>query len=141
VRFIQNQQRMGDKMMNITIEKDNLLLVEGRDEVNFFGAFLKYIGVHDDVQIIEVGGKDNFKNEFPALLLSPNFSAVRKYGIVRDADDSADNTFQSVIGMLSRHNQPVPKAPGEIISSDDITAGIFIMPGNSGTGSVEWESY
>jgi len=56
---------------------------------------------------------------------------------VRDADDSADNTFQSVIGMLNRHNQPAPKAPGEIICSEDIAAGVFIMPGNSEEGMLE----
>ncbi len=123
--------------MNITIEKETLLLVEGRDEIEFFKALLKHINVRDNVQLIEVGGKHNFKNEFPALLLSPNFSIVRKYGIVRDADDSADNTFQSVIGMLNHHKQPAPKKSGDIIYSENIAAGVFIMPGNSEKGMLE----
>lgn len=123
--------------MNIIIEKDILLLVEGRDEVEFFEALLNYVGVVNIVQIINIGGKDNFKNEFPALLLSPNFSDVRKYAIIRDADDNADNTFQSVIGILSRHNQPIPEAPGEIISSDGISTGVYIMPGNKEKGMLE----
>ncbi len=122
--------------MNITIERDNLLLVEGKDELYFFKALLTHISI-EDIQIIEVGGKDKFKDEFPALLLSPNFSAVKKYGIVRDADNNADNTFQSVTDMLNRHNQPIPTAPGEIISSNKITTGIFIMPGNSEEGMLE----
>ncbi len=123
--------------MNITIEKDHLLLVEGKDEIGFFQALLKHIDVQDDIQIIEVGGKDKFKNEFPALLISPDFPAVKKYGIVRDADDNADNTFQSVKGLLTQHNQPTPKAPGEVISSNDVTTGVFIMPGNAEEGMLE----
>ncbi len=67
--------------MNITIERDNLLLVEGKDELYFFKALLTHISI-EDIQIIEVGGKDKFKDEFPALLLSPNFSAVKKYAVV-----------------------------------------------------------
>ena len=123
--------------MSRAIEKENLLLVEGKDEIGFFEALLTHINAEDRVQIIQVGGKDQFKNEFPALLLSPNFSTVKRYGIVRDADDNADNTFQSVKGMLSRYNQPIPQAPGKIISLNDITTGIFIMPGNSEEGMLE----
>jgi len=129
---------MGDKIiMNLKIEKDILLLVEGRDEVEFFEALLKNINAHEVVQTIEVGGKDKFKNEFPALLLSPNFSSVKKYAIVRDADTSAKNTFKSVIGLLQRNNQPVPKYPGEMMTSNGVTTGIFIMPGNSEDGMLE----
>jgi len=123
--------------MNITIKKDILLLVEGKDEVEFFEAFLKTIKAHNIIQSIELGGKDNFKNEFPALLLSPNFSDVKRYGIVRDADNSATNTFQSVTNLLNRYNQPVPTIQGEIKFLNGIAAGIFIMPGNSEEGMLE----
>jgi hypothetical protein len=122
--------------MNTKIEKENLLLVEGRDEINFFEALLAYINIRN-IQLIEVGGKDKFKDELPALFLSPNFSTVKKYGIVRDADDNADNTFQSIVDMLSRYSQPIPTAPGKIMSSNNITTGIFIMPGNSEEGMLE----
>lgn len=129
---------MGDTIiMNLIIEKDTLLLVEGRDEVEFFEALLININAHERVQTIEVGGKDNFKNEFPALLLSPNFSNVKRYAIVRDADTSAKSTFQSVVGLLQRNNQPVPKAPGEIITTNGLSTGIFIMPGNFDEGMLE----
>ncbi|CAN2044020.1 DUF4435 domain-containing protein [Candidatus Magnetomoraceae bacterium gMMP-1] len=124
-------------MNNITIEKNILLLVEGRDEVVFFEALLKHINAQDNVQLVEVGGKNRFRNEFPTLLASYNFPAVKKYAIVRDADDSADNTFKSVIGLLRDHEQPLPEAPGEITSLDDIAAGVFIMPGNAAEGMLE----
>jgi len=122
--------------MTMRIEKEKLLLVEGKDEIHFFDALLTHININD-IQVIEVGGKDNFKNEFPALLLSPDFSRVKSYGIVRDADDSPDNTFQSITDMLKRHQQPIPTAPGKITSSNSMTIGIYIMPGNSEEGMLE----
>jgi len=42
-------------IMNIKIEKDILLLVEGKDEVEFFEALLKHINAQESVQVIEVG--------------------------------------------------------------------------------------
>ncbi|OQY27913.1 MAG: hypothetical protein B6244_09190 [Candidatus Cloacimonetes bacterium 4572_55] len=119
------------------IDKDNLLIVEGKDEIGFFEALLAHINAEDKVQIVPVGGKDQFKNEFPTLLESPNFSRVKSYGIVRDADDNADNTFQSVQGLLRRYDQPIPQASGEIISLNGVATGVFIMPGNSEEGMLE----
>ncbi|GEM_PF-1861259 len=56
--------------MATNIDTEKLLLVEGRDEVNFFTAFLKHTGI-EDIQIIPVGGKDKFKVELPTLLNAP----------------------------------------------------------------------
>lgn len=73
--------------------------MKGKDETHFFKVLLKHIGIHS-IQIIEVGGKDKFKDEFPALLLSPDFSRVTRYAIIRDANNNANNTFQ-------KHNRPI----------------------------------
>jgi len=123
-------------MTGMRIEKEKLLLVEGKDEIHFFEALPTHLHIKD-IQLIEVGGKDKFKDEFPALLLSPNFSIVKSYAIVRDADDNPDNTFQSITDMLKRYDQPIPTAPGKIISSSSMTIGIYIMPGNSEEGMLE----
>lgn len=44
------------------ITKPILFAVEGNDEVNFFNAYIKYLGI-ENCDIIPVFGKDNFKNE------------------------------------------------------------------------------
>ena len=98
------------------IEKTKLLLVEGKDEKNFFDALLEHINIKD-IQLIEVKGKNNFKNEFPILLKSPKFDDVLSYGIIQDADKNANNAFQSVVTLLSKHNQPIPKKHGEFKSN------------------------
>ncbi len=42
------------------ITASKVLLVEGQDEVKFFEALLKHLGIKKNVQIHEVGGKDKF---------------------------------------------------------------------------------
>jgi hypothetical protein len=42
-----------------TITESRLLLVEGKDEVHFFGTLLSHLGV-GGVQVLDVGGKDGF---------------------------------------------------------------------------------
>ena len=118
------------------IEKPKLLLVEGKDEVNFFAALLKHLG-SSDIDVREVGGKDNFSKEFPTLLNDPGFNSVRSYAIIRDADDSLENTLASVQGLLKKYHQPVPDSHGGYAEKNDLRAGIFIMPGNADEGMLE----
>ncbi|MDJ0616994.1 MAG: hypothetical protein QNJ63_09645 [Calothrix sp. MO_192.B10] len=119
-----------------TIDEEQLLLVEGRDEVNFFDALLKHIKIQD-IQVIEVGGKDKFKNEFPALLYASDFSKVKSYAIVRDADTNAGATLASIQKLLKDYNQPVPNQHGAVEDTGNLKVGIFIMPGNAEEGMLE----
>jgi len=68
-------------MANEQLTKTKAILVEGKDEQNFFTALFKYLQ-RDDVDIILVGGKENFKNEFPAFLKRPDFYKITSYAIV-----------------------------------------------------------
>jgi hypothetical protein len=122
--------------MPITIEKPTLLLVEGKDEVNFFEALLDDCQIAE-VQIIEVGGKDKFKSEFPTLLNLDGFSNVKSYAIIRDADNDANATLTSIQNLLSKHHQPVPNDCGELVNNDGIRVGIYIVPGNKTEGMLE----
>ena len=122
--------------MPISLEKSHILLVEGKDEVLFFEAFLKHLKI-ENAQIIEVCGKNNFKNAFPAFLNMDGFSEVVSYAIVRDADNNADSTFTSIIDLLKRNNQPVPKKHEGIIGSNGVKVGIYIVPGDDKPGMLE----
>ena len=48
------------------IEKNKILLVEGKDEVAFFKALFKKKNM-GDIQVKSTNGKDNFKNDFVTL--------------------------------------------------------------------------
>ena len=55
--------------MNIRIVKKRLLLVEGKDELNFFTALLNTLNI-DTVQIIDIGGKQQLHSKFQPLINS-----------------------------------------------------------------------
>lgn len=118
------------------IASDKLILVEGKDEINFLSAFLNYLGLKN-IQILKVGGKDNFRKEFPVLLIDPGFNSVKIYGIIRDADESEHSTFQSITALLKKYKQPVPEKTGEFAQNEKQKVGIFVMPGNSDSGMLE----
>lgn len=114
------------------------LLVEGKDEIGFFGAILKQMGVTDAVWIGDVGGKDQFPAKLPAALNIPGFRQnCRAYAIIRDADLSADASFDSIKGLLAKFSQPVPSQRGIFTVGTVPRVGVYIMPGNSETGMLE----
>lgn len=74
-----------------SVEKDRLLLVEGRDEVNLIEAVVGAEALRN-VQLIDAAGKDNFRGSLANILLDAQAKgiAVRSIGIVRDADLSSE---------------------------------------------------
>jgi len=118
------------------IEKSYVLLCEGNDEVHFIDAFLEHLGI-DEIQVREVGGRDQFPVGFPLFLIDPGFSKVKAYAIIRDADDTRDNVLDSVKGLLRKHKQPVPQEHAMFESDDKLLVGIFIMPAEEAPGALE----
>src|SRR6266700_3272494 len=102
------------------INCSKVLLVEGSDEVNYLSELLKYLVLDPttDVQPIEVDGKYNFRNEFPAFLKDSKFPQVTAYAIMRDADDSFELTLKSIQGLLNDNSQPCPRNMGNLLVMD-----------------------
>ncbi|MDQ1350737.1 MAG: hypothetical protein QG657_1039, partial [Acidobacteriota bacterium] len=79
----------------------------------------------------------NFKIELPTLLNGSGVSNLEAFAIIRDADDSFENAFKSVINVLEKiEDLKVPKKPGEF-SRGNPKVGVFIMPDNSHPGMLE----
>lgn len=122
------------KTFNIT--EKQLLLVEGKDEYNFFEALLAYENIQG-VQKIDIGGKDKFPKHFPLLVKTYNFDQVLSIGLVRDAEvNRAESAFQSLCDNLKNHNLPVPSTINAL-NLGPPKVGIFIMPDNQGAGMLE----
>lgn len=121
------------------LEADLLLLVEGRDEVNLFERFVQHC-LDDDaqsVQVLEVGGKDQFRRRLTLIVADARTRpTLRAIGVVRDADDSAQNTFQSVRDGIRSVGYEPPGAHAEF-SNAVPSIGVFIVPDGSRGGAIE----
>jgi hypothetical protein len=120
----------------VRIEGPYLLLVEGKDEVLFFDALLRHMGVNE-VQILHSGGKRNLPRRFPAIALQ--LDHVRAYAVVQDADASAENTFRSIRGILTNHGEPCPKMSGRYAQRPGLhrRVGVYVLPGAGRSGMLE----
>jgi hypothetical protein len=116
--------------------KKRLLVVEGKDDINFSEKLLEYIGILDSVDIRSSEGKDNLKNLMPAFKFTTGFKNIEKIAVLWDADKNARDAFKQVTDVLKKIGLPSPKKPGEF-SSGSPSVGIFIMPDNSSNGMLE----
>ncbi|MBI5418255.1 hypothetical protein HZA55_10000 [Candidatus Poribacteria bacterium] len=119
------------------IESTCLLAVEGKDECNFFEALLKHINLNN-IQIVDIGGKDKFPNEFQNLYNMERFNKIEYLGFIRDAEKNpAQSAFDSICRVLNEHKLSIPAKINEIKNNTNPNIGIFIMPDNSGMGMLE----
>lgn len=124
-------------MMNkIEIKAQKLLLVEGNDDKGVFQKLVEEIKVNN-IQIHSMGGRGNFRTaNFKSIMNAPGFREVKSLGIVRDADESANNTFSSICTVLRELELPVPGRPLEI-TKGNLKIGVLIIPPSAGKGGIE----
>lgn len=118
------------------IEKSKLFLVEGVDEVKFFNCLFKHLE-RDDIQIIDTKGKDKLKLYLPLIRNITNFSQVDTIAVVRDADNSIQDAFNSVSRILTNNQISPPNAINTVQKTGTYNVGVFIMPGTHGNGMLE----
>lgn len=122
---------------NFSILLKSFLAVEGKDECNFFEALLNHLHIKD-VQCKDIGGKDKFPLEMQNLYNQEGFRSIERFGFVRDAETgTAESAFQSICGILGKHNLPCPPKLNEIKKEGSKRVGIFIMPDNFCSGMLE----
>lgn len=123
----------------VLITKKRILLVEGKDEENFFCALLQKLQI-SDVQIRSVGGKEKFKEAYPSFVKQSGFTKVHTIGFVRDAEDGrAEDAFKSICDIIKKFSPsfPVPEKPGEIKEYNSYKTGVYIMPDCNNPGMLE----
>ena len=107
-----------------------LLVVEGKDEENFFKALLRKIDV-DDFQVLPIGGKTRFHDRLKALRDTSKFQEceILSVGIVRDSDGDKQAAFDSVCSALAIAGLPVPSRPMvRVRTNHQPDVSVMIMP-------------
>jgi len=117
------------------LSQPKLLIGEGKEEVDFFTAFLTHLNI-TNVQVEQYGGKQGLPSYLRTLVVRPGYLNVVSLGITRDADNSAQSAFQSVCSSLNRASLTVPSRPGEIVG-DSPQVSIMILPDAQNCGMLE----
>ncbi len=107
------------------ISQRKLLVGEGRDEVRFFEALLRYSKI-SDIQVAEYGGKQKLKAFLAALPRFPGFANLQCLGITRDADNDAAGALQSIESALAAAALPA-----------ELRIARYVMPGANAAGALE----
>ena len=125
----------GIKEHSTGIKKSKLLLVEGKDEENFFKFLLENKGI-EDIQIKGIGGKDQFRNLFKEIKRTPDFDDLKSLAVIHDADNNVQGSFQRICKVLEDNGLQSPKELSSF-TSNSLKIGVFIVPDNKSKGNLE----
>ena len=119
----------------LTIHSPKLLIVEGKDEEGFFGAFLRVLAL-SEIQVAGIGGKTQISPNLKALVKDPDFPKIVSLGIIRDANANPKAAFQSVRDALKAASLPIPRqlmrsAPGHP------KVAVMLLPPTGRSGDLE----
>jgi hypothetical protein len=102
---------------NVRITHDHLVLVEGKDEVNFFLEVARRRGL-PEVQYMNYEGKSNLSAFLHTVPKLPDFQRVRGLAVTRDADNSHGGALNSIITALYPSGHPT--LDGQSISASSV---------------------
>lgn len=126
------------------IEQRILLLVEGKDECNFFHTLLGHLNLAG-FGVRDFGGVGQLRPYLAGLVSAPGFRNVLRLGIVRDAETSddpvrtAERAFQSMQSALDNAGLPVPERPAQFTDgeAERPAVAVLILPGGNREGMLE----
>ena len=129
--------------LRIPKEKSHLLLVEGKVDKEFFIQLGFHLQFDDNtpIHIEKYCGKDNLGNFLRGILTHPQFSQLKKVGIVRDAD-AGGGAFQSVRDTIVSANRGRPRQLGVPQRVMEFSDGrpptiVLILPSAERNGMIE----
>lgn len=140
-------------------ENERVLLVEGVGDLHAVRnlLFKHQVPIHLDgdgtdpldcmFEIREANGRDNLPEVMDGFL---DLSDVETFGVIADADENAETTWQSILKRLHQHlaETTVPRLEvedrqdgwiGEVRDAfdDPVRVGVWVMPDNERSGALE----
>ncbi len=89
-------------MRNQNIEKENVLLVEGPDDVRLVNDLLKTVPNGDTLQCINSEGKDKMPAILKQIKYTPGFSCAKKVAVMIDADNNPAQAVKDALKYLRK---------------------------------------
>jgi hypothetical protein len=123
------------EMPPVRLSMPKLVIGEGVEEVRFFGALLKHLGI-TDIQVEQYGGKYRLAGFLRTLVGLPSFGNLSALAVTRDADHDAAAAFSSVTGALTRAGLAAPTLSSGFAGAGP-RVGVFILPDGTSVGMLE----
>ncbi len=122
---------------NIEIKEPHLFLVEGKDDEAFLSLAIKDFTGAQNVQIIEIGGKDNLKKKLQTYKPFAGLP-LQIITVIFDADKSAKETFEEINRAITAAGLTAPNILGAFSdNSEGIKMRVYLFPDNQNSGSLE----
>ena len=118
---------------NKRIQKENLILCEGRDEEEFLIKYLNSAELSsaeyfaNDFQVMDFGGNQNLSNYLNLIKNMDGFDKVKSILIIRDAERNAEVARQEIINALRNAGLPFPESPHSWVGNS-IKIGFLLFP-------------
>lgn len=116
---------------------DNLLLVEGKDDLHIVRNLMSVHDVPETFSIIESGGESRIFSRIPILVKTD----ITIFGIILDADIQPWNKWTRLKALLENAGYGLPDKPeqnGTIVKAEGKPiVGIWMMPDNMAPGKIE----
>lgn len=120
----------------LTIAKPKVVLVEGKDEDDFFSKLAAHLDLSHEIQFIEMKGRAQLRNRIRSVLNAPGADIITSVGVVRDADNDPKAAFQSVCDALANAGLCRPTSNLEPVgSSPQVMA--MVLPDEKTRGMLE----
>ena len=124
------------KTKPIEITKEKLLIVEGKDEVEFLKTFLDKKNIQG-IQVLDSKGRDKLKEFLLGLQNMSNFDILTSLAIIQDADDKGPQArFDSICSILTKCDLNPPDKIG-LFTESTPKVGVFIIPDGKSEGMLE----
>lgn len=120
----------------LIINKQKLLLAEGKDDVAIFSMLLEQCGI-TDIQIESYDGKDKLSRFLTVLAKMPGYSDLDKLAITCDADTDNVEVATTNIKKATKQLGTVLDSATPIHIQDGPELKIYILPDNNSLGEME----
>ena len=123
---------------NKRIQKEHLILCEGKDAENFLIYYLNSEALKEhpifsnDFQVIDFGGNDDLPKFLDAINGYPGYDVVSSLLVIRDAERDAEKAKRDVRTAFCKADFPIPECPHEWKEgkkeSKSLKAGFLLFP-------------
>ncbi len=121
--------------MGLTLKKNKLLLVEGKDAWNFFIWALNAYKI-ENIQVEDFGGITQLSKYLTMLALIDGYKDIETILIARDAETDANRAVDSIKKSLDRVGLAIPGKPFEFAGEKPGVC-YMLFPGHSADGTLE----